>query len=126
MKELLKQLAGYNIWANQKLLGPIQSLPKEKQEAQLPSSFPSLYKTLLHMWNAENIWWQRMKLQERILIPMEYFKGDMQELANNLTQQNKQWEEWVTNASDLALEHVFQYRNLQGEQFKSPVFQMLL
>ena len=109
MKELLKQYAAYNIWASQKILDIILALPEEKQIAEVPSSFNSLYKTVLHMLDAESIWWQRMKLQERIIVPSENFNGSMQELANGLLQQSRQWEEWVSNASDLSIEHVFQY-----------------
>src|SRR5689334_3079602 len=126
MKELLQQLATYNIWANQRILEIILALPEEKQKQELPSSFKSLYHTVLHMWNAENIWWQRMKLQERITKPFDTFKGTMDELANELLQQNRQWQEWVNNATDAALDHVFQYQTFEKEQFKQPIFQMLL
>jgi uncharacterized damage-inducible protein DinB len=126
MKELLQQLAAYNIWANQRILEVILALPEEKQKQEIPSSFKSLYHTVLHMWNAENIWWQRMKLQERITKPFDTFKGTMNELANESLQQNRQWQEWVNNASDAALDHVFQYQTFQKEQFKQPIYQMLL
>jgi uncharacterized damage-inducible protein DinB len=126
MKELLKQLAAYNVWANRKILDVILSLPEEKQLAEVPSSFNSLYKTVLHMWDAESNWWQRMKLNERIIIPSDNFKGTMKDVANGLMQQSRQWEEWVNNASDLLLDHVFQYQNSRKEQFKQPIYQMLL
>ena len=125
MKELLKQYAAYNIWASQRILDVIIALPEEKQLTEVPSSFKSLYKTVLHMLDAENIWWQRMKMQERIIVPSENFKGTLQELAGNLLQQSKQWEEWVASASDLSLEHVFQYYNNKKEHFKMPVYQMV-
>ena len=125
MKELLKQYAAYNIWASQRILDAILILPEEKQMTEVPSSFKSLYKTVLHMLDAENIWWQRMKMQERIIVPSENFKGTVQELAGNLLQQSKQWEEWVAGASDLLLEHVFQYYNNKKEHFKMPVYQMV-
>ncbi len=125
MKELLKQYATYNVWANQKLMDVILALPEEKQRAEVPSSYSSLYKTVLHMLDAENIWWQRMKLQERITVPSENFSGGMQELSNTLLQQSKQWEEWVSNTSDLMLDHVFQYQNVKREQFKMPIYQMV-
>ncbi len=126
MKELLKQYATYNIWASLKIIDIILSLPEEKQMAELPSSYNSLYKTVLHIWDAESIWWQRMKLQERIDVPSQNFKGTMQELVNGLMQQSKKWEEWITTASDLSIEHVFQYQTLAKEQFKQPTWQMLL
>ena len=126
MKELLQQLATYNIWATQRILEVILALPEEKQKQELPSSFKSLYHTVLHIWTAENVWWQRMKLQERIISPFDNFKGTMEELANELLQQNHQWQEWVLHATDAALDHVFQYQTFQKEQFKQPIYQMLL
>jgi uncharacterized damage-inducible protein DinB len=126
MKELLKQLAAYNIWANQKLMEAILTLPEEKQKQELASSFKSLYATVLHIWNAESIWWQRMKLNERIIMPSENSNGNMKDVCNGLLQQNILWQDWVNNASDMALEHVFQYFNLKKESFKQPIYQMLL
>ena len=126
MKELLKQFAAYNTWANQKIMDIILVLPEEKQMAEVPSSFTSLYKTVLHMWDAESAWWQRMKLQERIIVPSENFKGTMKDVVDGLSQQNRLWEEWVSNASDRSIEHVFQYQNSRKEQFKQPIFQMIL
>ena len=125
MKDLLKQLAVYNIWANQKLIDIILALPEEKQLAEVPSSFNSLHKTLLHMWDAESIWWQRLKLQERINVPSESFKGSTKDVATGLIQQNYQWQDWIHNASEISIEHVFAYQNSKKEQFKQPVFQML-
>ena len=125
MKELLKQYAAYNIWASQRIFEVIIALPEEKQMAEVPSSFDSLYKTVLHMLDAENIWWQRMKMNERITVPSENFTGSMKELSDTLLQQSRMWEEWVGNASDLSLEHVFQYYNNKKEHFKMPVYQML-
>ncbi len=126
MRELLKQLAAYHIWANQKLMDVLLSLPEEKQKQELPSSFKSLFATVLHMLDAESIWWQRMKLNERITRPSENFKGTMKDVSLELLQQNNQWQDWINNASDMALEHVFQYYNLKKESFKQPVYQMLL
>jgi uncharacterized damage-inducible protein DinB len=126
MKDLLKQFAAHNVWANQRLIELISSLPEEQQQKEITSSFNSLHKTLLHMWNAESIWWQRMKLSERIVAPMDSFTGNTLDLGNGLLNQSRQWEEWVGNASDLSINHVFQFQNTKKEQFKQPVYQMLL
>lgn len=126
MKDILVQLAAYNIWANQKLIDLILSLPEEKQKQELPSSFKSLQATLLHMWDAESVWWQRMKMHERFVVPSENFKGNTKDICNGLMQQNLQWQDWIKNATDPALEHVFQYYNTKKEHFKHPVYLMLL
>jgi uncharacterized damage-inducible protein DinB len=125
MKELLKRLAAYNIWANQKIIDVILSLPEEKQLAEVPSSFNSLNRTLLHMWDAESIWWQRMKLHERFVRPSDNFKGTTQDVVNGLMSQSHLWEGWMNNVSELMLEHVFEYRNDKKEQIKMPIWQML-
>ncbi|MGL6269711.1 MAG: DinB family protein, partial [Chitinophagaceae bacterium] len=55
MKELLVQLASYNVWANKLLTDAVLSLSEEQQYQQLESSFPTLYATIMHMWIAESI-----------------------------------------------------------------------
>jgi uncharacterized damage-inducible protein DinB len=126
MKELILQISAYNLWANQLLLDTINQLPEEKHRQTVASSFDSLLKTVLHMWDAEFIWWQRLKLSERIVRPGENFTGSMKEAAENLLQQDRQWNEWVGNAQEHMLQHVFLYQNTKKEQFKQPVYQMLL
>lgn len=125
MKEVLKQYAAYNIWASQRIMDVILALPQEKQQAEVVSSFPTLYKTVLHMLDAESIWWQRMKLQERIVVPSENFTGTMQELVSTLLHQAKQWEEWIGSTPESSFDHVFQYYNRKKEHFKMPLYQML-
>ena len=126
MKEILEQFATYNIWANQKMSELVQSLPDEILNKTLPGSFPTIHAMLLHMWDSESIWWQRMKLQEVIILPSASFKGTTLDVSTSLLHQNKLWETWVKNASIAALEHVFMYQNTRREQFKQPVYQMVL
>jgi uncharacterized damage-inducible protein DinB len=126
MKTLLQQYAAYNTWANQKLAELILTLPEELQQKEVISSFPSIYLTLLHMWNTESVWWQRLKLQENINGPANSFKGDTKEIIQHLLQQNKMWEDWINNSSEMSLDHVFKYHTTKREPFKQPTYQMLL
>ncbi len=126
MKELLKQLAAYNVWATQRITDVILSLPEEKQKAEIASSFNSLHTTILHIWDAESIWWQRMKLHERFVRPSDNPKGTTRDVINGLLSQSKLWEGWVSNASELSLDHVFQYYNNKKEPVKMPIYQMVL
>lgn len=126
MKELLRQLAAHNTWANQRLFEVIAALPHELQTKEVTSSFSSLHATILHMWDAESIWWQRMKLQEVVVPPSSNFNGVTAEAVQGLLQQNRQWEEWLNSATDMALEHVFSYYNTKRELFKQPTYQVLL
>ena len=120
------QYASYSLWANGSLLSLIEKLTEEQQQAAVQSSFPGLYKTVLHLLDAESIWWQRMKLQERIERPSEHFAGNFPELSKRLLQQNKQWLEWVSGLNERGLQHEFIYFNSQKERFKQPVYEVLL
>ena len=126
MKEILQQLAAYHIWANELLLEAVKKTPESLHQKEIPSSFTSLLKTVVHMWNAESIWWQRMKLQERIIEPKDSFNGNMTDAVEALMQQGKQWKDWIFHSQEHHLDHVFQYQNFKGEQFKQPIYQMLL
>ncbi len=124
MKELLQQYAAYNIWATKQLVERITKLSNEEITREIASSFPSLYKTVQHMWLAEEAWWQRLKLAEKLDLQSEIFSGNFSELTVNLAKQSQQWSEWVNAATENQLSHVFAYiRN--KEQIKMSVYQML-
>ncbi len=125
MKELLQQYAAFNLWATQRITDIILQLPEEKINAEITSSFPSMYKTVLHLHDAESIWWQRLKLQEHIERPSETFTGSFADLQKKLLQQSGLFSEWVNNASELQLLHVFAYVR-EKEQNKMQVCNMLL
>lgn len=126
MKELFAQYAAFNLWANTLLLVIVENLSEAQQTAEIRSSFPSLYKTVLHLLDAESIWWQRLKLQEKIVRPSDDFNGSFAELSKQLQAQNKLWIDWATNAGEHAFQHEFIYFNSKKERFKQPVYQMLL
>nr|WP_242692179.1 DinB family protein [Aridibaculum aurantiacum] len=103
----------------------ILSLPPELQVQEVFSSFNSLHLTLSHMWYAESIWWQRLKLVEnpqKIAVDVL----EVEATCNGLLKQSRQWEEWVNKSTEAALAHEFVYRNSKKEQFKQPVSQVLL
>jgi uncharacterized damage-inducible protein DinB len=126
MKQLLQQYAAYNIWANKLLTERIVQLPKEIADKEMNSSFGSIYKTVLHLMDVESIWWQRLKLQEHVEGAGKNFSGNFEELSEQLLLLSKQWNDWIQNTNELNLCHVFAYQNSKKEQFKQPVYEMLL
>lgn len=125
MKEVFEQYAAYNVWANQKIIDVILALPEEKVNKTITSSFSSLRLTLLHLWTTESTWWQRLKLVEHIGI-IGNSDSLIQEIATGLITQSKQWKEWIEKSTVAALEHEFIYRNSKKQQFKQPVYMVLL
>lgn len=126
MKEILLPLAAYHLWANELLAQAVLALPAEKWTAPTASSFPTLHATWLHLLDAEAIWWQRLKFVERPLAPSKDFSGTLSEVIPLLLAQNRQWLQWVQDAQPHRLLHEFIYHNTKREQFKQPVFQVLV
>ena len=126
MKQLLQQYAAYNAWANKKILDNASGLSEAQLNAEIVSSFPSIYKTVAHLWEVESVWWQRIKLTEHVIWPSASFTGDFAELGKNLLQTSAQWDQWVKDTTEAGLQHVFLYQNSKKEQFKQPIYEMLV
>jgi uncharacterized damage-inducible protein DinB len=126
MKKMLVHYAAYNLWANNRIVEVINNLTDEQVDRDITSSYPSIRKTVLHLWDVENIWWQRMKLVEVQVWQSDHFSGSLMELNNNLLAQSKQWKEWIDIATEAALEHEFIYKNSKKDQFKQPVHEMVM
>ena len=126
MKQLLQQYAAYNLWANKIITEKIAQLPVDTIHKEMNSSFSSIYKTVVHLMDAESIWWQRLKLQEHVEWPGKSFEGNFKALSQQLIFLSKQWNEWVINANEVNITHVFGYQNSKKEYFKQPVYEMLL
>ena len=76
------------------------------------------------MWLAEEVWWQRLKLTENIVLESAKFDGSFSEMTDILAKQSQQWKDWINNANENQITHVFAFiRN--KEQIKMPVYQML-
>ena len=122
MRELFISYAAYNKWANEILLNECLKLTKEQQEQTIESSFKSIVATWLHMWDAESIWWQRLQRNVQIIIPSKTLSPSMQEVANGVTHQNKQWKIFLQEIDEEKLKENFNYKNLKGESFSNAVW----
>lgn len=127
MKEVLCQYAAYNVWANHKLLYQILQMEEKLWYQQTPGSFDSLYKTILHMWDAESAWWQRMRLHEKIVVPSANFDPSLKDACNGLLHQSMEWEPFIRESlNDAAIHSKLIYKNSKGEEFMQPVHEVLL
>jgi uncharacterized damage-inducible protein DinB len=126
MKDILQQMAAYNFWANTQITNTLLQCSDEEWRKPLGGSFENLLQTLIHMWQAESIWWQRMKLADTIVRPGESPDITPAEVVAGLLKQSQTWNDWVQQASEPALVHEFKYYNTKREPFKNPVYQMLI
>lgn len=126
MKSILKQYASCNKWANQQIIQAALGLSEEALLAERSGSFPSIHRTLLHIWDAESGWWQRLQLQEKMILPSTHFIGTTKAIAEAIQQQDEWYEQWIINATTARIEHVMQFYNSKREPVKLQVSQLLL
>jgi uncharacterized damage-inducible protein DinB len=117
VKDLLLQYAKYNQWAHKKLLDLIMELKPEQQHAVVPSSFNSLYKTILHVWSAESLWLGRLNLAPA-KISDDPFNGSMEDLCRAMESVDQQWVDWVASKDEKLLSEVIHYNNKAGLPFQ--------
>lgn len=126
MKQIVNQYAAYNLWANTIFIDYIKKLSSEQQQAFAAASFPSLYKTIVHMWETERNWLKRLQFKENIPAGGAPVSLSFDEVAGALLQESKMVKEWIEKVTAEKIEHVIAYQNSRREQFKQPVFQILL
>lgn len=126
MKRLLTSFVRYDLWANEKILHVILSLTEDQQKQTIQSSFPSLEKTCLHIWDASSIWWQRVQLHEQIVVPSLSFHPSIKDIANGLVHQNKQWIDWMADQDEKTLEADFSYKSSRGDSYRQPLQDIVL
>lgn len=126
MKQIVTQYATYNLWANIIFIDYIKKLTYEQQHAFAASSFPSLYKTIVHMWQTEHNWLMRLQFDENIPVGGGEATISFDEVAVALLKESTNIKEWIEKATPEKIEHVIAYQNSKREQFKQPVFQILL
>ncbi|KIC89295.1 DinB family protein [Flavihumibacter sp. ZG627] len=125
MKQLLQDYATYHHWANQLLGQKIAEQDSALWTREIPVSFPSLHKTLTHIWDADRAWWNRLK-KEPDTGPFPAFEGDIAEALGQLLVQNEQLIKWIADQEESQLNATLKYVNWKGIPFEQPIAHVLL
>ncbi|MCW3114269.1 MAG: hypothetical protein JWR18_2665 [Segetibacter sp.] len=126
MKEVLLQYASYHIWANEKIIATVKQLPPDQIDQTVESSFSTLHLNFIHLWESEYFWYQRLLLAENIVSPATDKTLSIDFICNEWLQQSTQIEQFIIKSKEANLTHVFAYMTTKKQQFKQPVYQVLL
>lgn len=125
MKELLLDLAGYNLWADKRLLDAVAQLPPELAEREVAASFPTLTRTFTHLFQAGTLWLGRFERLENIPAD-EDFGGRFPELSTRLKAVDAGLRDWIAGQSEANLTAPFEYYNTKKQYFHMPLYQCLV
>lgn len=80
----IRRLGRFNVWANRKLCLYFAQTPEVIFSREIRSSFPSIRLTMLHIWDAEIVWRQRMLGHSITTFPSETFDGPGHEILRGV------------------------------------------
>jgi uncharacterized damage-inducible protein DinB len=124
--ETLRTHLRYTEWASRRLVRSAASLTEEELHRDFKHSDKSVLGTLVHIFAADRIWIQRVKGTpiSGFIDPVKDFQ--MTVLENEWPAIHQQWQELAAGLSDGAVEHRIQYRDLKGNSYETPLWQIIL
>jgi uncharacterized damage-inducible protein DinB len=107
----LISLVKYNQWANERICGYINEGGEKIADTELISSFPTIRKTLFHLWDAQVIWMKRLRGESSNTWPSHNFNGSLKEATELI----------LLNSSDYIqfAEGLIENQHLGDVEFKS-------
>jgi uncharacterized damage-inducible protein DinB len=125
MKQIYVEYGQYNLWANKRLTEVFSSLPEEIVEQPLPSSFPSVKLTLLHIWDAEFLWLNRLQGVSPSDFPSKGFAGDLNETLSGLLNTSENFLEFIESQPEDFFEKTLHFRTISFGDQRERAFMMV-
>jgi len=115
----------FNTWANAKIVEILANVDENFFDVEVKSSFPSIRKTIHHIWDAEQIWFTRLKGGEASTWPSATFTGGKDELLKGFLAGTKELTAFVASKDRAFLESKLIYKNTKGIEFSNVVEEIL-
>lgn len=121
----IRELYEYNRWANHRMLGAAARLTAEQLTRDLQSSFPSVQATLAHVLSVEWVWLQRWLGESPTSIPSAWDLSSVDALRRRWAEVERDQSLFLDDLKDEEFRRVVSYRNVAGEPFAAPLWQLL-
>jgi uncharacterized damage-inducible protein DinB len=101
LSTLVKDYARYNRWAHETLITWLRTKPAALLEQTVPSSYPSIKLTLLHIWDTERFW---LSVLQQKPAPKSYtwegFDGTLEDVLQGIVAFSTEVQEYIEGLSD--------------------------
>jgi len=124
--ERLDDLYRYNQWANTRILDAAVPLSREEFVSPIPSSFPSVRDTLVHVLWAEWIWLQRWKGESPKVVFLAGDYSDAGAIRSRWIELQAEQADFFRSLDAAALTRTVRYVNLRGETWEYPLWKQML
>lgn len=123
MEVSLNHFLKYNLWANARIAALI---PDEVSDLELISSFSTIRKTLYHIWDAQEVWLNRLNGVPANQWPSEHFNGTLSEAKELFIQSSQKMIEFILAKDDSFFIDSLTYTNMKGIAFTNTHEEILM
>jgi len=116
LESLLKDYASFNLWANIQFVNWLKTKPLELMVREIPSSYPTLRDTLIHIWGAEQIWLERLQLIPPTTFLSERFNGTVEDVFEGILSQSEEFAKYVDALPDADFQEICTFKLLNGTE----------
>src|SRR6185369_16448391 len=110
LKSHLFNCTQYNLWANKKITDFVRTLTAEQLNKEIISSFPSIMKTILHVWDAQQIWLDRLNGIFPVRVPGKDFNGTVEEAINGVLNSSQELISLVESREEIFFQSSLTYK----------------
>jgi uncharacterized damage-inducible protein DinB len=115
----------YSVWATAKLSEIIENADESILKIETPSSFSTIEKTILHIWDAEVIWLKRLQGESLTDWPSKSFEGDQETLIAGWVDSAVAFRDYVESQGENYLQTVIEYKNTSGKAYSNTVEEII-
>lgn len=123
-KDYFKELAEYNLWANNIVCNWLREINDEQWAQNVVSSFNSIQETVLHIISAENAWLERFyKNPVTVWIQADYKETKDEHIALWLKTSEK-LRAFINEFDESGLQTKLDFKRLNGDAYSMPHYQL--
>lgn len=124
-KVIYIELSDYNYWANKKMCGFLSQLDPDLLDREVSSSFPTLRKTLGHIYDGEFLWLERMEGRMLDYWPSEKLGNDFEALKEGVLEASKNLMGFVARQKEEVFTQPCHYKDIKGREWSQVYFKIL-
>lgn len=118
--------AAYNHWANRLMVDWVRNAERPLLDAHTSSSFPTLHLTLLHIWDAQFIWTERLHGTTPHIFPSHEHQSLHEETFEGVLRSSEKLVHFLQDQEDAFFDGLMTYGTTSGKIITNQVSDILL
>ena len=123
-KQYFKELAEFNLWANNIVCNWLEQVSDEQWSQEVVSSFNSIQQTVLHIISAEKTWLERFQKKTNIVWLQSEYKGTKKEHIQLWKEVSKNFKQFIDDFDENDLQTNLDFKRLNGDAYSMPYYQL--